>query len=84
MASISIRQSGGSNIVSIPKAIVKTLGLTVGSQLELTLEDNRIVLTPIDEMPSLDQLLAGSSREDFAVTDEDRAWVDAKPVGKEI
>jgi hypothetical protein len=32
MASVSIRQSGGANIVSIPKAIVNTLGLQIGSQ----------------------------------------------------
>ena len=43
---IAIRQSGGANIVSLPKSIVQTLGLSVGSKLNLTLEDNRIVLTP--------------------------------------
>jgi len=42
MTAISVRQSGGANIVSLPKAIVKTLGLSVGSKLELTIKNNAI------------------------------------------
>lgn len=83
MSAISVRQSGGANIVSIPKAIVQTLGLTVGSKLNLTLEGNSIVLTPIDE-PSLEELLEGSPKECFKVTMEDREWIDSTLAGKEI
>ena len=85
MTAISVRQSGGANIVSIPKAIVKTLGLSVGSKLELTIKDNAIVLTPIEnESLDLEALLAGSPKECFKVSEEDREWLDAKPVGKEV
>ena len=84
MTEIVVRQSGGANIVSIPKAIIQTLGLSVGSRLGLTLQDNSIVLTPVIKEPTLEELLADSPRECFALTDEDRAWIDAPPVGKEI
>lgn len=85
MTSISVRQSGGANIVSIPKTIVQLLGLSVGSKLDLTVEDNKIVLTPIaEEELSLQSLLKGSPKECFKITEEDRDWIDAKPVGKEI
>ncbi len=84
MTSIAIRQSGGANIVSIPKAIVKTLGLDVGSKLDLTLEDNRIILTPVDDRLTLEVLLADSPKECFKITEEDREWIDAVPVGQEI
>jgi len=85
MTSISVRRSGGANIVSIPKAIVQTLGLSVGSKLDLSIEDNKIVLTPISDTEiSLEELLAGSPRKCFRVTEEDREWLDAKPVGKEV
>lgn len=84
MTEIVVRQSGGANIVSIPKAIIQTLGLTVGSRLGLTLQDNSIVLTPVIKEPTLEELLAGSPKECFKLTDEDRAWIDASPVGKEI
>ncbi len=84
MTSIAVRQSGGANIVSIPKAIVQTLGLHVGSKLDLSIKDNRIILTPINEELSLDELLKGSPKKCFQVTEEDREWINAKPVGKEF
>ncbi len=84
MTAIAVRQSGGANIISIPKAIVKTLGLHIGSKLDLSIENNKIVLTPIKEDTSLEVLLAGSPKECFRVTEEDREWIDAKSVGKEV
>ncbi|MEO1888854.1 MAG: AbrB/MazE/SpoVT family DNA-binding domain-containing protein [Cycloclasticus sp.] len=84
MTAISIRQSGGANIVSIPKAIVTTLGLHVGSKLDMSIKDNKIILTPIEDAPSLDELLAASPKSSFNETEEDREWIDAKPTGKEV
>ena len=65
MTEIVVQQSGGINIVSIPKSIIQTLGLTVGSRLGLTLQDNSIVLTPVREEPTLQELLANSPKECF-------------------
>ncbi|NND00890.1 MAG: AbrB/MazE/SpoVT family DNA-binding domain-containing protein [Gammaproteobacteria bacterium] len=85
MTSISVRQSGGANIISIPKTIVQMLGLSVGSKLNLTVEDNKIVLTPVmEETMSLESLLIGSPKECFTITDEDREWIDARPIGREV
>ena len=84
MTTVTIRQSGGAEIVSIPKAIGKTLGLKVGSQLDLTIEDNKIVLALVTETISLDDLLAASPKSAFQVTEEDREWLDERPVGKEL
>ncbi len=84
MSSVSIRQSGGANIISIPKAIVQTLGLDVGSKLNLTIQENSIVLTPIKDSLSLEELLAGSPKEAFSITQEDRDWIDEAPVGSDV
>ena len=84
MTAVAVRQSGGANIVSIPKAIVNTLGLHVGSKLDLSIVDNRIVLTPIEEELTLEALLAGSPKECFSVTEEDSQWLNTLPVGKEV
>jgi AbrB family looped-hinge helix DNA binding protein len=84
MTAISVRQSGGANIVSIPKTIVKILGLHVGSKLDLSIEDNKIILTPIEEEITLETLLSGSPKTCFEITEENREWIDATPVGKEI
>jgi len=40
MTRIAIRKLGGVNIVSLPKAVLKTLGLHEGSTIDLSLEDN--------------------------------------------
>jgi len=84
MTAISVRRSGGANIVSIPKAIIETLGLHVGSKLDMSIKDNKIVLTPIEEELSLEALLAGSPKACFRMTEEDQEWINTKPVGKEI
>ena len=84
MTAVTVRQSGGAEIISIPKAIGNILGLHVGSKLELTIVDNKMLLAPIDEELSLEELLAKSPKECFMVTDEDREWIDGLPAGKEI
>ncbi|PCJ16889.1 MAG: AbrB/MazE/SpoVT family DNA-binding domain-containing protein [SAR86 cluster bacterium] len=84
MSIISIRKSGGANIISIPKAITDTLGLKVGSTLDLSIKGNKIVLTPVAIKYTLESLLEGSSRENFALDAEGEEWVDAKPIGKEL
>ena len=60
--------------MSLPKSIVQTLGLSVRSKLNLTLEDGL----------TLEQLLAHNTKSDFVLNDENGAWIDAAPVGKEI
>jgi antitoxin ChpS len=84
MTQIAIRQSGGANIVSIPKAILNMLGLHVGSSLDLRVEDNCIVLTPVSAEPTLEELLAGSPKKNLDLTDDDRDWIQNDPIGKEI
>jgi len=84
MTSLAIRQSGGANIVSIPKAVLKVLGLHVGSSLDLSIENNKIILTPIKEEPSLEELLAGSPKKRLALKKEDNEWLHEKNLGKEI
>jgi len=84
MTAISIRQSGGANIISIPKAIVKTLGLHVGSKLDMSIKNNKIILTPIDENLNLETLLANSPKSCFKLTDEDKEWTNEETTGDEI
>jgi antitoxin component of MazEF toxin-antitoxin module len=84
MTHLAIRQSGGANIISIPKAILKTLGLHVGSTLDLSIVDSSIVLTPVDEKQTLEDLLMGSSQQKLHCTEEDLEWLNESPIGKEI
>jgi len=84
MTQVAIRQSGGANIVSIPKVILRTLALETGSSLELTIEDNKIVLTPVKEALTLESVLQGSPKSLLALVDEDQQWLNDLALGKEI
>ena len=83
MNALAIRQSGGANIISIPRAILKILGLHVGSKLELSVVDSKIVLTPVEKKLTLEDLLKETSKETMERTAEDHEWLNAKPTGKE-
>ncbi len=80
---LTIRQSGGANIVSIPKTILNTLGLRTGSSLNLSIVDHKIVLTPAKEETTLEALLKGSSRKKL-LNEKDKKWLNAKAKGKEV
>ena len=83
MTTLSIRQSGGSSILSIPKVVLKILDLSVGSVLDLSVENNRIILTPVNHALTLDDLLKGSPKACFKLTEEDREWLYMPAKGKE-
>ena len=85
MATVSVRESGGAEIVTIPKAVGRALGLHVGSELVLSVIEGKIVLDPAPEDTlSLEDLLAGSAPEDLSLIEEDLEWLSMKPVGKEL
>ncbi len=84
MTQVAIRQSGGATIISLPKIILNTLHLQVGSTLELTLENNKIILSPTKKEPSLEELLAGSPKSALELNEEDQQWLNLPARGKEI
>ena len=84
MTQVAIRQSGGANIISIPKVILRTLALDTGSSLDLSIEGNKIILTPIKESLTLEAVLAGSPKSALRLKEEDQQWLNDSPVGKEI
>jgi len=80
---VAIRKSGGANIVSIPKAVLDQFGLHSGSLLNITVDNHCIMLTPEYSAPTLEEVLAGSPKELLALSDEDRDWLNSRPIGKE-
>ncbi len=84
MTQVAIRQSGGANIISLPKVILRTLALETGASLELTIEDNKIILTPVEKNLTLEAVLEGSPKSALVQTEEDQQWLSNQSVGKEI
>ncbi len=81
MRTTTLRQSGGSIIVSLPKAFVEQLGLTPNSPVEVSLDGDRIVLARRKRVG----LAARLALCDFTVpaSDEDEAWLSMPDTGRE-
>ena len=77
----TIQKWGNSYAVRIPKSFIKEVGLEYRTNIELTLEDGKLIIQPVpDEVLTLKELLAGVKAENLHAsigTDEpigDEAW----------
>ena len=77
----TLRQSGGSIILSIPKSIARSLAVEAGSLVELTVEGRTLSVTPARR--SLADRLADSPRSPAAWRRDDASLHDG-PVGREL
>lgn len=80
----SIRKWGNSNGVILPMAVIDNLKCRLGDELEIVMTDNGVLLTPAAPVYTLEEMLAGSKPEDFAMTEEDLEWEGMKPAGQEL
>lgn len=80
-ATATLRQSGGSVILSIPKAIARTMAVEAGSVVELTVKDRKLSVTPARR--TLADRLAQSPKSP-ANWHRDAASLDDRPVGREL
>ena len=75
----TLQKWGNSYAVRIPKSFIKEVGLEVHADIELTLEDGRLIIQPVpEEVPSLEELVAGITAENIHPAVDTGA-----PVGKE-
>ncbi len=80
MHTATLRAVGGSVSVSLPRQLLRTLGLEAGASVAVTLEAGRLVLAPVKPRYTLAELLAGMKPGDLPTTP---GWDDALPVGHE-
>ena len=79
-----VRKVGGSVMLAVPPALLDILHLAPGAKVGLTVDNGRLVVEPQSRPHyTLAELLAAS---DFSQpqTAEDREWVDAPAVGREL
>jgi antitoxin ChpS len=77
----TLRQSGGSIILAIPKAVAQTLDVEAGSVVQLSVEGRVLSVAPVRR--SLADRLAHSPRSPAAWRRDD-AWLDDAPIGREL
>jgi len=80
MHTATLRAVGGSVSVTLPRQMLRTLGLAVGASVAVTVEDGRLVLTPTRPRYTLAELLAGMKAGDMPTAP---GCSDARPAGRE-
>ena len=84
MHTTNLRKVGGSIMLAVPPAILELLHLHAGATVGLAIDHGRLVIEPtLRPRYSLDELLAQCD-ESIEISDEERAWLDSKPVGREL
>jgi antitoxin ChpS len=80
----NLRKVGGSVMLAVPPALLDLLNLKVGAPVGVAVDGERLV---VEASPrpryTLAELLAASDYSD-GLSPEDREWLDAPPLGKEI
>ena len=84
MHATNLRKVGGSVMLAVPPALLDLLDLRAGARVDIGIEKGRLVVAP-RAWPSytLDELLAQCD-ETAPADQEDRAWLEARPVGNEL
>jgi antitoxin ChpS len=84
MHTTNLRKVGGSVMLAVPPALLDVLHLTVGAKVGLAIDNGRLVIEPAARPRyTLDELLAQCDAS-AEVSVEDREWLDARPVGREL
>ncbi|MBU4530466.1 MAG: PbsX family transcriptional regulator [Hoeflea sp.] len=80
-----IRRQGGAAVFSIPPALLKMLGVDIGAELTLAVDNGKLVATPLKPKKkySLEELLEGSD-EMIELSREAAGWDSGAAVGNEI
>ena len=83
MLTTSLLKVGGSVMLAVPSPLLDLLKLRAGAQVDIGIEDGRLIVEPRTRpIYSLEELVAQC--DEIVPTDAgDRAWLDTKPVGNE-
>ena len=86
MQRLIVKKWGNSLGVRIPKNIAETGRLKVDQEVSIEAVEGKIIITPLAQVKeySLKELLRNCPPHSLALDDEDRAWLNAEPVGKEV
>lgn len=84
MRTAVLRQVGGSVMLAVPPALLDVLEVGAGSKVDLDIDGGRLIVMP-SRPPrySLEELIAQCDPE-APPDDEDLAWIDGAPLGKEL
>lgn len=80
----NLRKVGGSVMLAVPKPLLEMLRLEAGSTVGLEIDGERLIVEPkAKPRYTMQELLARCDAEAL-VSEEERAWIDLPPVGREL
>ena len=83
MHTTTLRKVGGSVMLAVPPALLDVLELRAGADVRIGIEDGRLVVAARPRPRyTLEELLAQC--DENAADELDGAWLEARPVGKEL
>jgi antitoxin ChpS len=84
MHTTKLRKVGGSVMLAVPPALLDLLRLRPGAKVGIAIESGRLVVDPQPRPRyTLNELLAQCDPK-ARRSKEEREWLDAKPVGREL
>ena len=84
MHSTKLRKVGGSVMLAVPPALLDVLELRADAKVDIGVENGRLIVAPRTRPTyALSELLAQCD-DSAPAGDEDRLWLDAPPVGREL
>ncbi len=83
MVITTVKDINGSPHIAIPADLLEQIQLPIGSSISINIEGNQITIAKSAPHYSLDELLAGMP-DDLTQSSEDREWLEASPVGREL
>jgi antitoxin ChpS len=80
----NLRKVGGSVMLAVPRAILDLLHLEAGSTVGLAVDRERLIVQPQPKPRyTLDELLAQCDP-NADIAEEERAWLELPPAGREL
>lgn len=82
---MTIKKWGNSLAARIPMPIAKAIGIDVDQRVSIEVDNGRIIITPVVEeiVYKLDDLLEACPEKAVKLDEQDKAWLNDEPVGKE-
>ena len=83
---MTIKKWGNSLATRIPKAVVESINLRLDQEVVIEAVNGKIIITPLEGKKEykLDDLLSQCKPGSMKLDDEDKEWLNAESVGKEI
>ena len=90
IGNVRIKKAGGSLTTTIPAAVRNMLHLVEGQEMAVHVDGEKVIFQSAEAGPKIRkprytlEELVGQCDPDAPMTDEEKAWHDAAPVGREI